>query len=174
MKQLINEWRKYLTEQEKKFVRLPGHSCDITFKTGLLKELLKSDKKIKKLRVPGWSLQTTIYLHPDQYDYASVAYCQGEPIAIVTLTDDHARYEAQYGALNFFVDSWHRGMGLADKLFLDVMKYSFDREYIVASRGGRHMLEKHGYEKIDDSCAYVDCAVYRNKNFDEGSSDDVY
>jgi hypothetical protein len=53
------------------------------------------------------------------------------------------------------------------------MKYSFDREYIVASRGGRHMLEKHGYEKINDYCAYVDCAVYKNKNFDDKSTDDV-
>ena len=167
MKQLINEWRKYLNEQEKKFVRLPGHSCDINFKTGLLSDLIRDNKKIKKLRVPSWSLQTDVYLYHGNKDYASVAYCQGEPIAIVTLTDDHNRPDPKYGALNFFVDSWHRGMGLADKLFLNVMERSSDRKFIMASRGGRHMLEKHGYSEVEDYCAYVDCAVYKNKNFSE-------
>ena len=45
------------------------------------------------------------------------------------------------------------------------MDHSSHREYVVASRGGRRMLEKHGYEKVDKYCAYVDCNVYINKNY---------
>ena len=95
---------------------------------------------------------------------ASVAYCHDEPIAIVALTTD-TNSRRRYGLLNFFVDSWHRGMGLADKLFLNVMDHSSHREYIIASRGGRHMLEKRGYEKVSKPCGYMDCNVYKNKNY---------
>jgi predicted GNAT family acetyltransferase len=161
MKQILNEWREYL---EEKHIRLPDHTCDITFKTGRLIDLIKDNKKVKRLRVPGWSLQTDAYLSNDPNNMASVAYCQGDPVAIVALTN-YPYSRRGDGLLNFFVDSWHRGMGLADKLFLNVMERSSNREYVIASRGGRHMLEKHGYEKVDKSCAYYDCNVYSNKNY---------
>ena len=164
MKQLINEWYKYLNEDEKKYFRLPDHTCNITFKTGKLIDLIRDNKMVKRLRVPGWSLQTDAYLSNDPKNVASVAYCNGEPIAIVALTTDSASRRG-YGLLNFFVDSWHRGMGLADKLFLNVMDHSSDHEYIIASRGGRHMLEKHGYEVVKKPCGYLDCNVYKNKNY---------
>jgi len=161
MKQILNEWREYLDEQH---IRLPDHTCNITFKTGKLVDLIKDNKKVKRLRVPSWSLQTDAYLSNDPNNMASVAYCHNEPIAIVALTTD-TNSRRKYGLLNFFVDSWHRGMGLADKLFLNVMDHSSHREYVIASRGGRHMLEKHGYEQVKKYCAYVDCNVYANKHY---------
>jgi predicted GNAT family acetyltransferase len=161
MQKLLNEWREYLDEQH---IRLPDHTCNITFKTGKLVDLIKDNKKVKRLRVPSWSLQTDAYLSNDPNNMASVAYCHNEPIAIVALTTD-TNSRRKYGLLNFFVDSWHRGMGLADKLFLNVMDHSSHREYVIASRGGRHMLEKDGYEKVNKSCGYVDCNVYLNKNY---------
>lgn len=166
MKEILTEWRNYLKEQEdKKNIRLPGHTCDITFKTGKLADLLADNKKIKRLRVPSWTLQTDVYLRLDPNDVASVAYCNGEPIAIVALTKD--KYSRNKGLLNFFVDSWHRGMGLADKLFLNAMKHSGHWEYFVASRGGRRMPEKHGYEvDRNKGCSYMDCEVYKNKNYE--------
>lgn len=166
MKNLINEWRRFIYESEKKFPRLHNHSCDITFKTDKLQTLLQNNKAIKKLRVPGWSLQTDVYPSDLSEAYASVAFCKEDPIAIVSISDENAfEFDKIYGLLNFYVDSWHRGMGLADKLFLNVMELSGDRRYIIASRGGKHMLEKHGYKKMNINCDYLECAVYKNKHY---------
>jgi hypothetical protein len=148
MKELLNEWRNFIYESETKFFRLPNHDCDITFKTDNLKTLLQNNKGIKKLRVPGWSLQTDVY-----------------PSNLSKSDEKVFEFDNIYGLLNFYVDTWHRGMGLADKLFLNVMELSGDRRYIIASRGGKHMLEKHGYKKMNINCDYLECAVYKNKHY---------
>lgn len=171
MKQIMNEWKSFLWEEEN--IRLPDHTCDITIKTGKLIDLLEDNKKIRSLRVPGWTMQTKIYMHPQPKDVASVAYCNNKPIAIVALTDEMVsnaktgkKLYLTTGLLNFYVDSWHRGMGLADKLFLNVMEHSQHWKYFISSRGGRKITEKHGYKVAPGRyCNYENCSVYENKNY---------
>lgn len=181
---MIKKWYKFLSEQ-KKFPRLINHQCDISFKSGKLKDLIEADRKIKSLKVPGWSLQeiyknetsedrSHLHTHIKEPTYAAVAYCNDKPIAITVLIDDTIYNEEDYfkplgkrtGMIHFFVDSWHRGMGLADKLFNDVVKFSQKYQLIIAARGGKHMPEKHGFIKApseEQECDYIDCEVYVNK-----------
>lgn len=172
MKSLLTEWRKYVNEEltdvvvpeEQKHPRFPGfdiNKVDFKIKFGKLRELLADDKKIKKLRVPSWSLQTDAYLNPGENDIAAVAYDGDRPVAIAAITQD--KY-SPYGLINVYVDSWYRGLDLASKVIDKALENSGHWKKLVASRVPVKMLKKRGYETSNSYCNYVDCEVFRNKN----------
>jgi hypothetical protein len=175
MKQLLNEWKKFVNEEmdveddlaeDKEYPRLPDFDpSKITFQVGPLQELLSYFPKIKKLRVPSWYLQTDLYPNKrDNKTMAAVAFHDKLPVSIVTISDDLDQDEPQlYGLLNFFTDSFFRGLRLPEKLFSMLMKHSGAWKYIVASRNGRKYMSD--YKTFSNDCAYMDCQVYVNKNW---------
>jgi hypothetical protein len=173
MKNILTEWRKYVNEEltdvvvpeQKKYPRFPDfdiNKVDFQLKFGKLRDLLARDKKIKQLRVPSWSLQTDAYMHPGENDVAAVVYDGKKPVAITALTED--KYTGN-GLINVYVDTWYRGLNLASKTFDKVMENSEDWEFIIASRVPVKMFKARGYEATDQGCGYVDCVVFKNKNY---------
>jgi len=165
MKKLLREWRNFLNED----------ASHIEYKTGKLIDLLKEYPKIKRLRVPSWSLQDVYYRYtnPSFYDQdeeksvATIALDNGKPVGIAAVVKDYDCNIPQFstGCVNLFVDSWHRDMGIASQLFIRTMEVSGYFKYLIGSRRTKEILEKRGYVTTNRDCDYIGCSVFENKHY---------
>jgi len=151
------KWFKYLLREEE-----DKKPSNITFKSGKLVDLIADNRRIKRLRVPSWILQTDVYPSNDPKSIAAVAYDNGEPVAIVTISKD--KY-TDHALVNQFVDVWHRGLNLSTKLLNMVLEVSDEWETIIGSRRTYDMLKRRGFEEFSKSCPYQDCVVFKNKHY---------
>lgn len=153
------KWFKYLLREEQEEDK---KSPNITFKSGKLIDLIADNRRIKRLRVPSWILQTDVYPKNDPKSVAAVAYDNSEPVAIVTISQD--KY-TDHALINQFVDVWHRGLNLSTKLLNMALEASDEWETIIGSRRTLEMLRRRGFEEFSTNCPYEDCAVFKNKHY---------
>ncbi len=156
------KWYRYLLKEQE---------SNITFESGNLIELLKKYRKIKQLRVPSWCLQN-IYHRPDLSDVACVALENGIPVEIAVIHQERYDYGfgGNEGVVHLFVDSWHRDLKLASKMFPRIMELSGFWKVFIAGRVTKLMFEKRGFKDLGH-CYRYDGSYFLNPNYKEMNND---
>ena len=136
---LLKEWRRYLLRENNE---------GITYETGSLARLLYKYPSIKRLALPGYSLQQW-YKMVEFIDIASVALDGGKPVGIMVIknSDDLNHYDKRVAILSLFVPLSHRGLGIASRLFDEGMAHSEHWRYVAGSMMTNKMLVRRKYKQ---------------------------